>query len=153
MVWRLISNNYYSILLNGQSYGFFHSTRGVKQGDPLSPTLFILSNEVLCRALNSLFDDPQFVGYGMPKWSANLNHLAYADDTIIFSSTQNYSLGKIMTVLQDYEKQSGQKVNKEKSFYYLHQKVAAGISHQVEQCTGMSRDSFPMIFRMSYHSF
>ncbi|KAH0683061.1 hypothetical protein KY289_020813 [Solanum tuberosum] len=49
------------------------------------------------------------MGYGMPKWSANLNHLAYADDTIIFSSTQNYSLGKIMTVLQDYEKQSGQK--------------------------------------------
>ncbi|WMV19415.1 hypothetical protein MTR67_012800 [Solanum verrucosum] len=87
MVWRLISNNYYSILLNGPSYGFFHSTRGVKQGDPLSPTLFILSAEVLSRALNSLFDDPQFVGYGMPRWSANLNHLAYADDTIIFASS------------------------------------------------------------------
>jgi len=121
MVWRLISNNYYSVLLNGQSYGFFHSTRGVKQGDPLSPTLFILSAEVLSRALNSLFDDPQFVGYGMPKWSANLNHLAYAEDTIIFASSHDYSLGNIMVVLQDYEKQSGQKVNKEKSYFYLHQ--------------------------------
>lgn len=57
LVWRLISNNYYSVLLNGQSYGFFfHSTRGVRQGDTLSPTLFILSSEVLSRALNSLFD-------------------------------------------------------------------------------------------------
>ncbi|KAH0670569.1 hypothetical protein KY289_025062 [Solanum tuberosum] len=49
-----------------------------------------------------------------------------------------------MVVLQDYEKQSGQKVNKEKSFYYLHQNVAARISTLVEQCTGMSRGSFPM---------
>lgn len=144
MVWRLISNHYYSVLLNGQSYGFFHSTRGVKQGDPLSPALFILSSEVLSRALNSLFDDPYYVGYGMPKWSDNLNHLAYADDTIIFASTQVYSLKKIMTVLQEYEKQSGQMVNKEKSFFYLHQNVAAGISLPVEQCIGMNRGSFPM---------
>jgi len=67
MIWRLIANNYYSVLINGQSYGFFHSTRGVKQGDSLSPTLFILAAEVLSRALNSLFDDPQYVGYGLPK--------------------------------------------------------------------------------------
>lgn len=64
---------------------------GVKQGDPLSPALFILSSEVLTRALNALFEENQFVGYGMPKWSSNLNHLAYADDTILFSSTNAYS--------------------------------------------------------------
>ncbi|XP_060182017.1 uncharacterized protein LOC132611631 [Lycium barbarum] len=67
MVWRLIANNWYSILLNGQAYGFFHSTRGVKQGDPISPALFILSAEVLFRALNSLFENNDFRSYGMPK--------------------------------------------------------------------------------------
>ncbi|XP_060182430.1 uncharacterized protein LOC132612110 [Lycium barbarum] len=49
------------------AHGFFHSTRGVKQGDPLSPALFIIAAEFLSRALNSLFDQPGFVGYGMPK--------------------------------------------------------------------------------------
>lgn len=57
LVWRLISNNWYSILINSQEHGFFHSTRGVKQGDLLSPTLFILLVEVLKRSLNTLFED------------------------------------------------------------------------------------------------
>ncbi|XP_060211890.1 uncharacterized protein LOC132639465 [Lycium barbarum] len=52
MVWRLIPNNWYSILLNGQAHGFFHSTRGVKKGDPLSPALFILFAEVSGQLIN-----------------------------------------------------------------------------------------------------
>lgn len=37
MVWRLISNNRYSILVNGQAFGFFESSRGLKQGDHYLP--------------------------------------------------------------------------------------------------------------------
>ncbi|XP_070050533.1 uncharacterized protein [Nicotiana tomentosiformis] len=77
-----------------QDSGFFKSTRGVKQGDPLSPSLFILSAEVLSRSLNKMFEDKAFIGFGIPKWSEPLNHLTYADDTIIFASTQPESLKK-----------------------------------------------------------
>ncbi|XP_075091576.1 uncharacterized protein LOC142171774 [Nicotiana tabacum] len=77
-----------------QASGFFKSTRGVKQGDPLSPLLFMLSAEVLSRSLNKMFEDKDFIGFGMPKWSEPLNHLTYADDTIIFASTQPESLKK-----------------------------------------------------------
>lgn len=55
MIWRLLANNYYFVMINGKPHGFFHSTRGVKQGEPLSPVLFIILSEVLTRALNSLF--------------------------------------------------------------------------------------------------
>ena len=41
-IWRILDNNWYSVLNNGQAHEFFLSTRIVKQGDPLSPTLSIL---------------------------------------------------------------------------------------------------------------
>lgn len=50
-IWRLVANNWYSILINGQAHGFFHFAIGVKLGDPLSFTLFFLAAEVLSRAL------------------------------------------------------------------------------------------------------
>ncbi|XP_070029137.1 uncharacterized protein [Nicotiana sylvestris] len=84
-----------------QSSGFFKSTRGVKQGDPLSPALFIMSAEVLSRSLNKLLEDRSFVGFGMPKWSDPLNYLAYANDTIIFASVHPPSLNKIMASVRE----------------------------------------------------
>lgn len=54
MIWRLISNNWYSVLINDQSHLLFKSQRRLKQGDPLSQTLFIIAAEVLSRGLNNL---------------------------------------------------------------------------------------------------
>ncbi|XP_059311009.1 uncharacterized protein LOC132062452 [Lycium ferocissimum] len=80
---------------------------GVKQGDPLSPTLFILTVEVLSRNLNALNLIPQFKGYGMPNWSPKVNHLSYVDDMIIFSSEYVFSLQLIMEGLKKYENTFG----------------------------------------------
>nr|XP_016447547.1 PREDICTED: uncharacterized protein LOC107772562 [Nicotiana tabacum] len=91
---------------------FFQTSRGVKQGDPLSPTLFILAAEALSRGLNSLHTNLYFCGFGLPKWSPKINHLTYADDTIISSSSDATSLRLIMEILQVYEIASGQLVNK-----------------------------------------
>ncbi|XP_060170629.1 uncharacterized protein LOC132601564 [Lycium barbarum] len=130
-------------MINGQPHGFFHSTRGVKQGDPLSLALFILSAEVLTRALNSLFDDPMYRGFGMPKWSEDLNHLAYAYDTIIFFSTDKYLLKLVMEVLLNYETVSGQRMNRDKSCFYMYKTCAMSLVQDVIQITGFTRGEFP----------
>ncbi|XP_049391596.1 uncharacterized protein LOC125856038 [Solanum stenotomum] len=69
MIWRIIANNWYSILINGQEHAFFHSSAGLKQGDALSPALCILTTELLTRALNHLFLEEEYIGYGLPKLS------------------------------------------------------------------------------------
>nr|XP_009615408.1 uncharacterized protein LOC104108129 [Nicotiana tomentosiformis] len=139
LTWNLLSNNWYSVLVNGQSSGFFKSTRGVKQGDPLSTALFILSVEVLSRSLNRLFEDESFWGFGMPEWTEHLNHLAYADDTIIFTSAHQPSFMKIMTVLRSYEQISDQQINRAKSSYHMHVNAANALIQKVEDIAGFTR--------------
>nr|XP_016457134.1 PREDICTED: uncharacterized protein LOC107781021 [Nicotiana tabacum] len=127
-------------------YGFFKSTRGVKQGDPISPTLFILAAEALSRGLNALHRNLHFNGFGLPKWSPKINHLSYADDIIIFSSSDATSLSLIMKVLAEYEAASGQLINKSKSAIYLHHSAGEEIVDKVQRITGFNKQEFPFTY-------
>ncbi|XP_015160507.1 uncharacterized protein [Solanum tuberosum] len=90
------------------------------------------------KALNSLFLEVGYRGYGLPKWSDQLNHLAYADD--------RKSLQMIMNVLKMYEEQSGQLINKEKSFFYLFNKAAHSSVQTVEEVTSFCKGNFPLTY-------
>lgn len=107
MVYKLISNNWYSIIVNGTRKGFFNSTSGLKQGDPLSPALFIIAAEVLSRALNSLNQKEKFKGFHMRKQGTQINHLCYADDLVIFTSGDRRSIKMIIDQLSKYQLASG----------------------------------------------
>ncbi|KAH0695796.1 hypothetical protein KY289_013278 [Solanum tuberosum] len=119
LLWRTMSNNWYSVIVNGSRHGFFHSTRGLKQGDPLSPALFILGVEVLSRMLNLLHHDQSYKGFHMQIRGPQINHLCFADDVIIFTSATRSSLQLIMKTLNTYEVVSNQSINKEKSHFMV----------------------------------
>lgn len=63
---------------------------------------------MLSRSLNNLHRDKDYIGYRLPKWSPEINHLAYADDTILFCSRDKDSVIKVMHVLNRYERVLGQ---------------------------------------------
>lgn len=150
MVWRLLPNNWYSILVNGKSYGYFSSSRGLKQGNSLSLTLFIIVAEVLSRSLKKLLEDQSYIGFGMTKQSERRKYLSYIGDTILFSSGQKGSIKNMMNVLVSYEKVSGQFVNSSKGFLYIHNKVTVAVRNRIRRITGIAKVLSIHITGMSY---
>ncbi|XP_027184167.1 uncharacterized protein LOC113782475 [Coffea eugenioides] len=120
MIWRLISNVWFSVLVNGAPQGFFRSSRGLRQGDPISAALFVIGVEVLSRALNSLVTQRGFTPFRVPPQCPVVSHLAFADDVIIFPSGGRSSLKLVKRVLDDYSVASGQRVNPQKSCFLTH---------------------------------
>lgn len=86
-----IDNVWYSIIINGTRNGFFTSSQGIKQGDPLSPSLFIIGAEVLARLLNNLIGSENFLPFSMSD-RGTINHLSYASDIVIFTSGNTKSI-------------------------------------------------------------
>ncbi|XP_019266683.1 PREDICTED: uncharacterized protein LOC109244105 [Nicotiana attenuata] len=145
IVWRLMTNVWYSININGVRHGFFKSSRGIKQGDPLSPSLFVIGAELLSRLMDNLIDSG-FIPYSVDKKGPNISHLCYADDTILFSSADPTSLILMMSKLEVYEKVSGQMVNKGKSGFYTSLKEGDTRITDISRITGFSYCQFPMIY-------
>lgn len=144
LVWRIMSNNWYSIIINGHRHGFFHSTRGLKQGVPLSPALFILGAEVFTRMLNSLHQNINYRGFFMETRGLQINHLSFADDVIIFASTDRHSLKLIMDRLGEYESTSGQLINKAKSHFMVPDNTTQDIIHTIKEVTTFSLKNSPI---------
>lgn len=90
--------------------------------------------------------DEEFVGYGLPKWSPKVNHLAYADDTIFFGSGDRTSIVKMMKVLKEYEEVAGQRINKNKSCFYLHDNTPLVVAIRLRRLTIIRKGNFPFTY-------
>ncbi|XP_060188598.1 uncharacterized protein LOC132617573 [Lycium barbarum] len=146
MVYRLISNNWYSVIINGIRFGFFKSSRGLKQGDPLSPALFIIAAETLTRALNYLHHNERFASFSMHKKGPQINHLSYADDLVLFTSADRISIKLIMKQLKLYQRASGQEINKDKTCFLTHSKTDRIYNRRIRRWTGYKQATFPFTY-------
>lgn len=104
----------YSILVNGSLAGFFKSLRGLRQGDPLLPFLFIMVSEILSNMLRKAEAD--FIsGFLIENGRCRVSHLQFADDTMIFCDADIGQIGYLRCILNCFEVVSGMHVNMAKS--------------------------------------
>ncbi|RVW36583.1 LINE-1 retrotransposable element ORF2 protein [Vitis vinifera] len=108
----------FSVLVNGSPTGFFRSSRGLRQGDPLSPYLFVLGMEALSSLINRTvrggFLSSCRIG-GREGVGTQVMHLLFADDTLVFCDDSQEQLTFLSWLLIWFEAISGLCINLNKS--------------------------------------
>uniref|UniRef100_A0A1S4AQ70 Uncharacterized mitochondrial protein AtMg01250-like n=1 Tax=Nicotiana tabacum TaxID=4097 RepID=A0A1S4AQ70_TOBAC len=111
----------YSILVNRAPVGFFSPQKGIRQGDPLSPFLFILAMEGLSRMLDKAKQMQWIEGFRVGNNIIDpvaVSHLLYADDTLIFCGVEKLQVQYLNLTLLIFEAISGLHINMQKSMIY-----------------------------------
>ena len=134
-----------SVVINGTPCGYFTCKRGVRQGDPLSPILFCLVEEVLSRSLIDAAESGSLHLMAGPRGVSMPTHSLYADDIMLFCRGDKRNLKQVLYILHSYGQASGQIMNCAKSKVYIGQ----GAKHRKAAITsvlGMTEGSTPFTY-------
>jgi len=132
-----VSSVTYSVLINGQPHGHLSPHRGIRQGDPLSPFLFVLCTEALIHILNQAERMGKVSGIQFNGVGPSVNHLLFADDTLLICKATRDECSEIMHCLSQYGHISGQMINVEKSIVTFGVKVEEDTKQWIKNRSGI----------------
>ncbi|GKU89448.1 hypothetical protein SLEP1_g3583 [Rubroshorea leprosula] len=104
-----------SVLINGSPTSQFSVSKGIRQGDPLSPFLFLIVAEGLNGLMTSAVEKEIYKGVRVGNEGVMVSHLQFADDTVFFGEASEDNIRVVKTVLRIFELASGLKINFRKS--------------------------------------
>jgi hypothetical protein len=126
LIMHCVTSSTFTILWNGNKLPPFNPTHGLRQGDPLSPYLFILCMEKLSIAINNAVLHGNWEPIRMSSTIPHISHLLFADDVLLFTKAKNSQFRFIKDLFDRFSQASGLKINlsMSRAFY------SSGIPHQ-----------------------
>lgn len=93
----------------------FKSQKGIRQGDPISPFLFIIVVEILSLIIKRTATNGLISGFQVAEGGTIINHLQFADDLVVFLDDSEEKVNNLKNILFAFELVAGLKVNFRKS--------------------------------------
>lgn len=114
----ILQSAYISISFNGSLHGYFKCQRGVRQGDPLSPLIFRVAEDVLSRGLSQLVFNGTIRLMNASRGTKVPSHTLYADNIMLFVKGSTSNMDAIKDIFCRYVNCSGQICNPSKSILF-----------------------------------
>jgi hypothetical protein len=113
-----ISSPWIAPLINGRPTSFFKSSRGLRQGCPLSPLLYIIMAETMGRQLEKDRTSKVIPGIKIARGVKRINHSQFVDDTLLIGGASIVMAKRFKTALENFTQASGALINSAKSNVY-----------------------------------
>ncbi|XP_058783149.1 uncharacterized protein LOC131657807 [Vicia villosa] len=127
----------YSVLVNSDNVGPIEPGRGLRQGDPLSPYLFILVSEGLSSLIKSAVSKGDIHGIQICRGATSVSHLLFADDCFLFCRATLSEVHHIMEILDLYAKAAGQEINMSKSEVFFSRNLSVPAQEDLAKVMGV----------------
>ncbi|XP_059635600.1 uncharacterized protein LOC132277768 [Cornus florida] len=131
LMMECISSVSYSVLINGERRANFIPSRGLRQGDPLSPFLLLFCSEGLSLLFNAFAQPSQCLGLKAGRGCPLISYLLFADDELIFCRARDFEVQRVTCILDRYASLTGQLINLAKSSLFFSPNTS---SSQKESC-------------------
>jgi hypothetical protein len=119
VVMNMIKSVSFSVLFNAEKLEQFKPSRGIRQGDPISPYLFLIAVEGLSCLLKSVPQSSAFVGVQVAPTAPVVNHLLFADDSLLLFKASAEGAVEVSNLVNTYCNASGQRINNDKSSIFF----------------------------------
>jgi hypothetical protein len=141
-VLKLTSSAFFSILVNGVPSQPFSPSRGIRQGDPLSPFLFVLMAEGLGRYIKATILEGSLKGLPLHNIHPAPSHSQFVDDTLLMNTPTAREATKLNSILSDFTEASGMILNLDKSkLYFFNTPIA--VQNHISRLLGIPKSSLP----------
>ena len=129
----------FTLLLNGTKSSTIIPSRGLRQGDPLSPYLFILCSDILAKIINREVDRGSIQGVKLSPAAPPITQLFYANDVLLFCRAKIREVDVMMKCIEKYCQWSGQSIRIEKSGLFVSKGVHRQFMNQVKNQWGYKK--------------
>ncbi|XBH85970.1 hypothetical protein VPH35_073750 [Triticum aestivum] len=137
-----VSSAKYSVKFNGKLLDSFTPSRGLRQGDPLSPFLFLFVADAFSRLISKSMEEDGLKGVNICRGALEISHLLFADDSLLFFQASEQQANLVKGLLNTYAVATGQLINPSKCFILFSDHCSPTVATNIKGVLEITQEVF-----------